>query len=515
MTRRNTIGLRSPDVGWTPDRVALAILASLLVAAIALRVAAALAWWPIATHLGDSWPYATHALTRPFDDPMHPAGYSLTLATIGQFTRDVGTFSVLQHLMGIASALILFAGVRRLCGSPWPALLGAAVVLLGADQVLLERAIMSETVFTFLLAAAIYATARALETPKRWHPWPLVAGGLGLAMGITRPAGVLLLPLIALALLLAARRPWLSRWRPVAAFCGLVVAGLLAFATANDLSHDRFELAPAPGWHLYSRAATIADCKEFQPPEGTAALCEQTGREERPGLNWYLYFPNSPATRLFGNISVSGAAGDAKLGAWARRAILADPRAYLRVVWLDAKAYFFPDNYEYKFGKGTSLDEQLDWSREWDPKNTRLTAKGMEEFFEPFTVERRDGLLGFLHDYQRVFRFGATALAISALLTILGLCVGGRRERIALMLLGVGSLAMLLIPISSANYIGRYTVPMAGPLAAAAAIAAMAVWNRFRPKPSAPASAAGAGPPAAPGRSEVPRGHELPGSFSA
>ncbi len=423
---------------------------------------AALAWWPIANNLGDSWPYATHALVRPFDDPQHPAGYSLTLAAIGFFTRDVGLFSVLQSLMGIASALILFAGVRRLCGSPWPGLLGAAVILLGADQVFLERTIMSETLFTLLLTATIYATARALESPERWYPWPLVAASLGLAMAITRPAGVFLLPLIALALVLVAPRPWLARWRPAAAFAVPVVVGMFAFATANDLSHDRFEFAPTPGWHLYSRAATFADCSQFEPPEGTTALCETTGREERLGLNWYLYYPRSPATRLFGNISVAEGGGDAQLGAWARRAILAEPRAYLEAVWPDLKAYFFPDQYRYKFGNGIDLDGQLDWGETWNAKADGRTKKGMEEFFDPFTIERRDRLLQHLHDYQRVFRFGATALTIATILTLLGLFLGRRRERIALMLLGIGGLAMILPPTFSANYVGRYTVPRRG-----------------------------------------------------
>ena len=49
------------------------------------------------------------------------------------------------------------------------------------------------------------------------------------------------------------------------------------------------------------------------------------------------------------------------------------------------------------------------------------------------------------------------------------------------MLLGVGSLAMILIPTFSVTYSGRYTVPMAGLLAASAAIAAIAIWKRFLP----------------------------------
>jgi 4-amino-4-deoxy-L-arabinose transferase-like glycosyltransferase len=471
---------RADDRRWTADRIAVAILVALIVAGIALRVVAALAWWPVATNLGDSWPYATHAIWRPFDDPMHPAGYSLSLAAIGFFTRDVGVFTVLQNLMGIASATVLFAAVRRLFDSPWPGLLGAAVILLGADQVFLERSIMSETLFTLLLAATIYATARALETPERWYPWPLVAAGLGVAMGVTRSAGIVMLPLVALALVLAAPRPWLARWRPVAAFCGLALAGLLAYGTANDVSHDRFEIAPTPGWHLYSRAATMADCTHFDPPAGTEALCQTKPPQERLGMDWYLYYPGSPATRLYGNITIVEGDHDAELGVWARRAILADPRTFLKVLWPDLKAYFFPEDYEYRLGRGVSLDDQLDWGTEWKVGSTRTTARGMEEFFDPIEVERDHGLLDALHDYQRVFRFGATALTICSLLTLLGLCLGRRRERIALMLLGIGGLAMILLPTVSVNYSGRYTVPPAGPLAAAGAIAAIVAWRRLR-----------------------------------
>jgi hypothetical protein len=301
-------------------------------------------------------------------------------------------------------------------------------------------------------------------------------------MGITRSAGILMLPLIALALLLSSPRPWLARWRPVTAFSALALAGLLALATANDISHDRFEIAPTPGWHLYSRAATIADCSHFDPPQGTEALCETSLPQERLGPDWYLYYPGSPATRLYGQIAKVDGAHDAELGAWAWRAVLADPRTFLlKAVWPDVKAYFFPDSYEYKFGRGVSLDDQLDWSTEWNAKASSTTKRGMEEFFDPFTIERDAGLLSFLHDYQRVFRFGATMLTIATLLTLLGLCLGRRRDRVALMLLGVGSLAMIVVPTYSVNYSGRYTVPSAGPLAAAGAIAVIAIWKRLRP----------------------------------
>ena len=69
----------------------------------------------------------------------------------------------LQHLLGIATGLILYAAVRRLGAPVWAGVLAAAAVLLSLDQIFLEHAVMNETVFTFLFALALYAAVRALD----------------------------------------------------------------------------------------------------------------------------------------------------------------------------------------------------------------------------------------------------------------------------------------------------------------------------------------------------------------
>ncbi len=352
----------------TAGKRVLLVLALLVATGVALRVVAAVAWWPIITSLADSWPYANHAAADPFADPQHPAGYSLVLALGGLLTRNVAAFGIAQNLIGIASALLLFAGVRRLCGSPWPGLVGAAVILLGADQIYLERTIMSETLFTLLLTASIYATARAMESPERWHPWPLVAGILVALAEIGRPAALFLAPLIALSLVLARPRPWLPRWRPVIGFLGPVCALLIAFGVANKISHDRFEIVPTPGWHLYARVGPIADCTQFDPPQGTEALCQHNALEDRLGPDWYLYAPKSPAARLFGSFGLTGGAGDAEVGAFARQVVLHEPRAYLESVWPDLKAYFFSDDYQWKLGRGTDLRRPARLDSGMDPR---------------------------------------------------------------------------------------------------------------------------------------------------
>jgi hypothetical protein len=65
---------------------------------------------------------------------------------------------------------------------------------------------------------------------------------------------------------------------------------------------------------------------------------------------------------------------------------------------------------------------------------------------------------------------------MTTLLTLIGLMVGTRRSRVAVFLFGVGGLAMLVPPALTGTYAGRYMVPMAGPMMAAAAIAVVELW---------------------------------------
>lgn len=466
----------------------LIALGTLVIAGIVLRIVATTAWWPMVTNLADSFPYASYAEGDPFNDPQHPGGYSLFLKAVGVFTRDLAFYGILQTALGVLSGLLLFDGVRRMCGSPWPGIAGAAMVLLGADQVFLERSIMSEAFLAFLLCATVYATGRAMEMPDRWYPWPIAAAVFAAFGGMVKPHGLILLPLIAVALILVKPRPWLPRWRPVVAFVVPVCALMLAFATANSISHDDFGVGPTPGWHVYARVAPIADCPQFEPPPGTEELCEGTPLHEREGLNFYLYDEESPAVEMFGAINTpSGLAADDKLGAFAKQVIIHEPRAYVEQVWRDIKGYYLPNDWVGPTGSGTSLDGQLQWNTDWDPGPDRFTEAGMESFFNPFQIERNMGTLDLLTDYQRVFRMGAVLLLISTILIAVGLLLGNRRQRLSVLVLGVGGLAMFILPTFGAIYAGRYTVPMAGLLLAAGAIGAISagewVKRMFRPSP--------------------------------
>ena len=71
-------------------------------------------------------------------------------------------------------------------------------------------------------------------------------------------------------------------------------------------------------------------------------------------------------------------------------------------------------------------------------------------------------------------------LSIGTALALVGLLVGTRRDRLGVLVLGIGGLSLIVAPALTGNYTGRYTVPMASPMLAGAAIALTALWREIR-----------------------------------
>lgn len=463
------------------------VLVALLAAGVALRIVAMASYWPVVTTLADSVVYAEYAQNDFLGDPQHPAGYPTFLAALGLFTHQVAVVIVLQHVLGVATALLLYFAVNRLTRSPWPGLIPAGVVLLNSDQLFLEQSIVSETLFGLLLAAALYCAVRAIETPDPWWRWPAAAGSLIAVAATVRTASVFLVPVLFLALLLAHPGPWRGRLAAPGAALASAVALLFAYAVVNDVANGRFEVGPSTGWRLYGRVAPFADCNQFTPPRGTEALCRPNPPGGRAGSDWYVFLPESPAVRTFGHLGEQ----DEKLKAFATEVIEHQPLTYARTVFADIRTYFVPETRRNAPPYASpDLSTELDWTRVVDPVLSGQIRNGMESFFDDFTVHKSPGGTQFLMDYEHPFRFGATLLTLCSLLSVLGLLVGARGLRIGVLLFGVGGLAMLLLPMFGAWYTGRYVVPIAGPIAAGASIALLSLWRLERGRQRALAASA-------------------------
>jgi 4-amino-4-deoxy-L-arabinose transferase-like glycosyltransferase len=451
------------------------VLFALVIAGVVLRVLAGIATWPVNDTYADSGAYAGYAATNPLADWGHPAGYSTLLAVIGFATREVAVVVILQHLAVIGAALLSYVTVRRVTGSPWPGLLPAGALLLNADMAFLEITVLSESFFVAMVSLTLYAAVRAIDAPVPWWRWPALTG---LLLGLTtvlRSAALFLIPVVVIALFIARPRPRRRlAWRPSAATAGVALVLLLMYATANQISNGRFEVGPAQGWHMYARVSTFADCRVFTPPKGTQGLCDSTPAPQRSAVH-SLFDQTAPLYRLWG--ARPWEQHDDDLRAFSLAVIMHQPRAYLRTVWRDLRAFFVPT-----IIADGALDTELDWKGRTvilqDPAARQTGA--LERFFNPYNVHRSTSVASFLHTYQRVFRFGATMLSIASLLTVIGLFIGSPRHRLGVLLFGGGGLAMLIAPVVSSFYFARYMAPLAAPMFSAAAITLLSLYRLQR-----------------------------------
>ena len=117
------------------------------------RVIAALGFKP-ALLIQDSFSYMKQSVQLLPLSELRPAGYPLVLHLLQPF-HSLLLVTTVQHLMGIALGVIIYA-VLRWRGLPaWGAVLAAAPTLFDSRQIWLESSILPDTLFTLVLMIAV------------------------------------------------------------------------------------------------------------------------------------------------------------------------------------------------------------------------------------------------------------------------------------------------------------------------------------------------------------------------
>jgi hypothetical protein len=477
---------------------ATSALALLFGAGVLIRVGAMATFWPAWYVNQDSIGYATAATgADKFAEVGHPAGYPYFLAFLHAVADRLALVALAQHALGIATAALLYLAVRRLGGSRPVAAVPAAVALLGGDQLFFEHAILSEALFAFLVAAAVYAFARASDgggasgpgggasdgdagppppTRRRRIAWLAVAGAtLGLAVCV-REVAIFLVPLmLGWTLWRGAGR---LRMRALeVAFTAVAVLAPVALYIA--VQHDQTGytgLARTAGWSAYARTAQFADCTQFTPPRGTTGLCERRPSRDRPGPTYYHWLPASPAVRLFG----FPPAGDAALGRFGHAAMVHQPGAYLSAVAGDELRYFGlrlgvdrPDSGTgpngLTFGTGGHF-------------RAAATAAFAPHYGD---VDARTApASNALRAYQQVVRVHPPLVALLLALSIAGLVLCTGRRRAAIVLFGGTAVVTMAVPPAVLVWSWRYGVPAQPLLVASAAFGFDELQRRVRARRS-------------------------------
>jgi 4-amino-4-deoxy-L-arabinose transferase-like glycosyltransferase len=447
-------------------------LVSVLLVGLLLRLDAMDAYRPAVMTMADSTAYVWDAAGDLFGDPVRPAGYSIFLRGAHVVSSDL-TFTIgLQHLLGLATAVVLYLIARRLGASTWLALVPAAVVSLSGDQVFLEHTLLSESTFTFLLCCAVYAAIRTLDGTQPIL-WGACAGLLIAAAATVRTAALVLVPVFALWSALCVPAPW--RRKVIVGTATLVggVAVLGLYSAFQNRSEGTWDLGRSSGWALYSRVAPFADCDQFTPPAGTRFLCEPTPPEQRPGPEYYGWVGGPARTRFGGPPN-----GDRLLERFAVSVVLHQPADYTKVVVKDTIRYFVPTFGFDRPSNGTG-PELFAFDRR-APGYEEGIEQAVESYYGPFTLKLSPGGVRTLASYQEVVRVHGIIFLELLVLGMAGLLVTRGRQRRGLVLLLVAIGALLVVPAATTVYSARYGVPVEGLTAASAAVAGAAVLGRLR-----------------------------------
>jgi hypothetical protein len=443
-------------------------LAAMVLFSMELRGLATIAYRPGILFRGDSYGYLSASWL------LHPGHYRPLLYgfLLWPWTHGhaLGLVVPVQHLLGVALGVAIYAILVHLGVRPWLAAVAAALVLLDGYQVDLESFFMAETLFEVLVVAAIALLV--------WRRRPGVvatagAGALLAAAGLTRSVGLFLI-VPALVFLIAKRVGW---WRVAVAVVAFATP-LLLYATWYQSQRGAFTIEDRQGYFLYGRVATFADCTKFMPTPVEQVLCDPRPPSERPSANAYIWGRGSPIRLLPPRPAANH---DRILQDFAIRAIEGQPWTYLGVIAGDVLHAFEP---------GHPVNQQDEPVAMWQFP-TRLPAlRHLGLQIPPTTVPGAPaasfdpGIARILARYQRWVYTPGPVLALGLVLGLLG-AVGlprhaRRRLRAESLLLAGAGLIVLLVPAATAMFDYRYVLPTIVLLPPAGALGATVLWGRWR-----------------------------------
>ncbi len=259
---------------------------ALLTAGLALRAAAQVAYRPALFYI-DSVKYLYSSQGN------DPEGYKAPLRAI-LFVANLSTVTAVQHLLGLAMAVVLYVLLLRRGASRWLAALAIAPVLLDGYQLQQEQTIMPTTWFEALIVAGLAILL--------WRPDPgwrrIVTAGLvlGTSATVAQVGEGLVLP--AVIYLLAVGGGWRRAVSRAAALFVAFALPILAYSTGSYLATGLFALSHQGVTSLYGRTAAAVDCGTIRLTAAGRAICP-TPAQQAHGDDWLAFNPTSPVQKIY------------------------------------------------------------------------------------------------------------------------------------------------------------------------------------------------------------------------
>jgi hypothetical protein len=289
-------GASAPRPAKARARLAVALLrrhwlaAALLAAGLALRVLAQVAYRPVLFYI-DTTRYLYN------DAPgMDPLGYKGVLWAI-LAVANLNAVAAVQHLLGLAMAVVIYLLLLRRGCPRWLAALAMAPLLLDAYQVQIEQMLMPDIWFEALIVAGL-----AVLLWRRAPGWRTVlAAGLvlGTSVIVAQVGEALLLP--AVIYLLALGGGWRQAFRKAGVLCAAFALPILAYCTVSYLVTGSFLPTRTGVTSTYGRMAAAADCATLQLPQDERGMCP-TRYQQALGPDFLEFGQHAPIRRYYNGL---------------------------------------------------------------------------------------------------------------------------------------------------------------------------------------------------------------------
>ena len=270
------------------------LLGLLLTAGLALRVVAQLGYEPALLFIDSKkYVFGTQFGNSQWGS-YDPIGYTLLVLRPVLMFGNLALAALLQHLLGLAMAVALYALLLRRGVTRWLAALAVAPVLLDAYQLNAEQTIMPDALFEALVVAGMVLLL--------WQPAPglgfVILGGL--ALGASAPVRQVGEALIAPALVYAVVtapgwRAKLLHGVAMTVCFALPVVGYMGYSAV--ILHYGFEMSNMGDAYLYGRTAHAADCATLNIPAIERPLCPAASVSASLGVDGLVNNADAPRVR--------------------------------------------------------------------------------------------------------------------------------------------------------------------------------------------------------------------------
>jgi len=256
------------------------LAALLLLAGLVMRILAQLAYSPAILYI-DSVKYLYNGW-----EGTDPVGYRILLKPLADLT-GLASVTAVQHLFGLAMAVLIYLLLLRRGANRYLAALAMAPILLDGYQLQAEQTIMPDVFFEFLLVVAFVVFL--WQETATWRTVIITGFMLGCAVTVREVGLIAIVPPL-LYLVVAKREAWVDIFgKCVAVIVAFIIPiflyGGYSLATTHHLLSEKGSFA--------GRLAESVDCVTIKLPAAVRPMCP-TPAEQKESPDWLEHSKYSP-----------------------------------------------------------------------------------------------------------------------------------------------------------------------------------------------------------------------------